>query len=169
MIRLAKVKEIEQIMTITRLCANKMTSEGILQWNEHYPSKDAFLNDVDRKELYVLLKEGRVIGSITISTYKDEEYEPVEWLTEDGLNIYIHRLAIHPEFQHQGLARRLMDFAEAFAIKIKAISVRLDTFSKNERNQRFYESRGYTRLTNIYFPMQSEHPFFCYELPLKQL
>jgi ribosomal protein S18 acetylase RimI-like enzyme len=57
-----------------------------------------------------------------------------------------------------------MDYAEAFAKAKKAPSVRLDTFSQNHQNQRFYEARGYQRLGSIYFPKQSEHPFYCYEL-----
>ncbi|HET8854785.1 MAG TPA: GNAT family N-acetyltransferase, partial [Salinimicrobium sp.] len=42
-------------------------------------------------------------------------------------------------------------------------SVRLDTFSQNQRNQKFYVKRGYSRLGDIYFPKQSEFPFHCYE------
>ena len=48
----------------------------------------------------------------------------------------------------------------------KFASVRLDTFSVNKRNLKFYESRGYQRLEGIYFPKQSEFPFYCYELIL---
>ena len=59
-----------------------------------------------------------------------------------------------------------MDFAENYAITNRAASIRLDTFSKNLGNQMFYETRGYKRLGNIYFPKQSEHPFYCYELVL---
>ena len=36
-----------------------------------------------------------------------------------------------------------MDFAEEYAREKKFISVRLDTFSMNKRNLKFYESRGY--------------------------
>ena len=46
------------------------------------------------------------------------------------------------------------------------VSVRLDTFSQNKRNLKFYESRNYNRLEEIYFPKQSEFPFYCYELIL---
>ena len=43
------------------------------------------------------------------------------------------------------------------------VSIRLDTFSQNKRNQQFYEQRNYVKLENIYFPNQSEFPFHCYE------
>jgi ribosomal protein S18 acetylase RimI-like enzyme len=59
-----------------------------------------------------------------------------------------------------------MDFAEQHAIENNYTSIRLDTFSKNKRNQLFYELRGYKKLEDIYFPKQSEFPFNCYELVL---
>ena len=102
MIRLAKLSEIQEIVSLTRACAAKMISEDIFQWNEHYPNQEAFENDVTREELFVLIIAEKIAGCITISSEKDEEYELVEWLTEDGDQFYIHRLAVHPEFQHQG-------------------------------------------------------------------
>jgi len=167
MIRHAKLSEIEQILSITKACAAKMISQNIFQWNEYYPNRKAFENDIRRNELYVLLDIEKVIGCIVISSNKDEEYDAVNWLTNDGINYYIHRLAIHPDFQHKGKAKVLMDFAEDFAKFNNALSVRLDTFSQNKRNQRFYENRGYQRFGKIHFHKQSEFPFYCYELPLK--
>jgi len=169
MIRLAKLSEIEEIIAITKACATKMISEKIYQWNEHYPNYQAFQKDVERGELYVLTNgdsNEQIIGCITISSEKDAEYEAVDWLTEDGFQVYIHRVAIHPSFQHKGHAKQLMDYAEAFAKKQGAISIRLDTFSANKRNQRFYENRDYQRLGDIYFPRQSDLCFYCYELVL---
>tara|TARA_R110000772_G_scaffold21039_11_gene58195 strand:- start:846 stop:1346 length:501 start_codon:yes stop_codon:yes gene_type:complete len=163
MIRIAKLAEIEQIMVITRACANKMTSEDIFQWNNIYPNKEAFQKDVVRNELYVLLSESYIIGCIVISSEKDPEYSEIDWLTRDSTHYYIHRLAIHPDFQKMGYGKKLMDFAEELARKNKVASIRLDTFSQNHRNQKFYETREYSRLGSIFFPNQSEHPFYCYE------
>ncbi|KPM30809.1 Putative acetyltransferase [Croceitalea dokdonensis DOKDO 023] len=166
MIRLAKLPEITQIVSITKACATFMQSQGIYQWNEHYPSEAAFLRDVDRQELYVLLETERIIGAVVVSTQMDTEYLPIRWLTPSINNYYIHRLCVHPDVQGRGHARRLMDFAENMAKTNKAASVRLDTFSQNKRNQRFYETRGYQKLGDIYFPKQSQDPFHCYELVL---
>jgi ribosomal protein S18 acetylase RimI-like enzyme len=167
MIRKALKQEIPKLLEVTQACARKMIVEGIYQWNEHYPNEEAFKKDLETGELFVLFSENDIVGCITISTFKDEEYNAVQWLTPDKSNYYIHRLAIHPNFQHKGYAKQLMDFAESFAKEKKATSIRLDTFSKNIRNQKFYEARGYARLGNIFFPKQSEFPFYCYELPLE--
>jgi len=167
MIRRAKILEIPEILAITKACSAHMAKKGIFQWNEHYPSKEAFEKDYERAELYVMEIEGRIIGTIVISTYMDEVYNQIDWLTPDEDNIYIHRLAVHPDFQGNGYARQLMDYAEDHARQKGCSSVRLDTFSQNPRNQRFYEARGYQKLGDIIFPKQSEHPFHCYELVLR--
>lgn len=164
MIRKAIASEIDELMALTRECAKKMISDGIFQWNEHYPHRKAFEEDVLRSELYVLEIDEKLKGCIVVSIIKDREYDDIEWLTPDKGNIYIHRLAVHPDLQGKGYARKLMDFAEDLALRNGMRSVRLDTFSQNKRNQRFYENRGYTRLGDIFFPKQSIHPFHCFEL-----
>ncbi|MCF7567287.1 GNAT family N-acetyltransferase [Sabulilitoribacter arenilitoris] len=166
MIRKATLKDIDEIIKITKACARFMISKGIYQWNKHYPNKSAFKNDILRNELHVIESKKTLVGCVVISSLMDEEYAPISWLTENKRNIYIHRLAIHPNYQGKGYAQKLMDFAEKFAKENNYSSVRLDTFSQNKRNQKFYELRGYKRLGNIYFPKQSQHPFYCYELVL---
>tara|TARA_R110000764_G_scaffold1503_1_gene6237 strand:+ start:307430 stop:307930 length:501 start_codon:yes stop_codon:yes gene_type:complete len=166
MIRRAKISEIPDILTITRACAKKMEENGIFQWNEHYPSKEAFIKDIEREELFVIEENSTVQGTIVISTLMDDEYKPITWLTPNGNSTYIHRLSVHPKVQGKGFAQQMMDFAEAYSRENGFVSVRLDTFSQNKRNQRFYEQRGYQKLGDIFFPKQSDHPFHCYELVL---
>lgn len=165
-IRLAQQNEISRVLQVTSACNLSMRSEGIFQWTDNYPSYKAFEKDILRNELYVLVENTNVIGSITISKYIDEEYKTVKWLTKTTRHTYIHRLAIHPDHQKKGYARKLMDFAENLARTNKCASVRLDTFSLNKRNQKFYENRGYLKLEEIFFPEQSAYPFYCYELVL---
>lgn len=166
MIRHAKIRDIPDILALTGQCATALQRQGIYQWNAHYPSEGAFRSDVEREELWVLEQEGELIGTIVLSSLMDSEYQDIQWLTPDGNNRYVHRLAVHPRLQGKGYARELMDFAEGKAAGEGAVSIRLDTFSQNLRNQRFYEARGYQRLGNVYFPHQSPHPFYCYELLL---
>lgn len=164
MILKAKIEELQEIKSLTESCARAMIDKGIYQWNEHYPSLEKLRKDILKDELYVLKKHSQILGIIVITSEKDEEYNPINWLSKTENNLYIHRLATHPDHWGKGYARQLMDFAEKLARKDNYESVRLDTFSMNKRNQKFYEARGYQRLGNIYFPKQSEHPFYCYEL-----
>ena len=166
MIRCAKIVEIPDILELVKACAKHMEKKGIFQWNEIYPSRAAFEKDISRKELFVLKSENNIIGCITITPLMDEEYIPVKWLTPNKNIIYIHRLAVQPEYHGKGHAQQLMHFAENYARDKRYISIRLDTFGQNKRNQRFYKQRGYKKLEKIYFPNQSDYPFYCYELVL---
>ena len=162
-IELAKITDLNRIMEITRACAIDLISNNIFQWNEKYPSKEAFKKDIEKNTLYICKNKSRITGCISLCADKDEEYENVEWITEDFKNLYLHRLAVHPEYQKKGVGRSLMDFAEEYAKLNGFKSVRLDTFSQNPRNNKFYKSRNYVQLGDVFFPMQSEFPFHCYE------
>ena len=166
MIRAGNISDIDSILNITKSCAAHMVQNGIYQWNEHYPDKSSFVNDAENMELYVYIENKKVIACISLCNEMDEVYFPVSWVTKNNYNLYIHRLAVHPDFQKKGIGKALMDFAEKYAKKKEYKSIRLDTFSVNKRNLKFYESRGYQRLEKIYFPKQSEFPFYCYELIL---
>ncbi|MBT8208900.1 MAG: GNAT family N-acetyltransferase [Eudoraea sp.] len=167
MIKKAKLVEIPQILELTKVCGEHLADQGIYQWNENYPTEKTFKTDIARGELYVLFEQETLIGVIALSTFMDPEYESVSWLSPNENNLYVHRLAITPAYQGKGFAQRLMSFAESHARNLHYTSIRLDTFSQNKRNQAFYEQRGYTRLEEVYFPMQSDLPFYCYELILK--
>ena len=162
-IELAEITDLNRIMEITRACAIDLISNNIFQWNEKYPSKEAFKKDIEKNTLYICKNKSRITGCISLCADKDEEYENVEWITEDFKNLYLHRLAVHPEYQKKGIGRSLMDFAEEYAKLNGFKSVRLDTFSQNPRNNKFYKSRKYVQLGDVFFPMQSELPFHCYE------
>ena len=166
MIREATVNDLDAILKITKSCAKKLVSKNIFQWNEYYPNRNVFENDLYNKWLYVTVKENKVLGSVCVSDLIDDEYATVKWLTPNNNNIYIHRLAVDPDYQGVGYAQKMMSFAEEFAKKNKYRSIRLDTFSKNMKNQKFYKQRGYKKLGEIFFPNQSMHPFYCYELLL---
>jgi ribosomal protein S18 acetylase RimI-like enzyme len=162
-IELATQNELDRVKEIAEACAKNMIENNIFQWNDKYPSREIFKEDIKNKSLYVSKINHEVVGCIMLSSFKDDVYKSVNWITPNEYNLYIHRLAVHPIFQKKGIARKMMDFAEDFAKSNDYISIRLDTFSQNPRNNKFYKSRGYNKLDDVYFPKQSEFPFHCYE------
>lgn len=166
MILKAQLSNLDTIHKLTQACAKAMIRNGIYQWNEQYPTRERILQDIELEELYILKENTYIKGMIVLTECMDKEYQSIKWLTTTNQNLYVHRLAINPTYWSQGYAQKLMGFAEQYAHKKKYLSIRLDTFSQNQRNQKFYETRGYKRLGDIYFPKQSIHPFHCYELVL---
>ena len=99
MIRAGNISDIDSILNITKSCAAHMIQNGIYQWNEHYPDKSSFINDAENMELYVYIENEKVIACISLCKKMDEVYFPVSWITRNYNNLYIHRLAVHPDFQ----------------------------------------------------------------------
>jgi len=166
-IKRAILENIDPIMYIVNKCTQHMISNGIYQWNDTYPSRETFLKDIEDENLYVLFKKDKIIGCVSFCNKMDEFYEKVEWLSDSKNNVYVHRLAINPNEQGNGYSKILMNYIEK-QCKIEDVdSIRLDTFSVNEKNNKLYESLGYKKLGQIYFRKQSDYPFNCYEKLLK--
>tara|TARA_R110001583_G_scaffold35585_3_gene118266 strand:+ start:84037 stop:84543 length:507 start_codon:yes stop_codon:yes gene_type:complete len=164
----ASISDLNQLYSITKSCAKHMIENSIFQWNEMYPSKEILQKDIELQQIWKLEENKVIIGIIVLTEIEDTAYKNVKWLTENHKILYIHRLAVHPNYQGKGNARNLMDFAENYAHKNKYKSIRLDTFSKNKRNNKFYQNRNYVKLESLYFPNQSASPFYCFEKVLNE-
>ena len=162
-IKKASESDLAQLLSIVKSCGQNLIEQGIFQWNEKYPSKEVLLEDIALQQIWKLEDGNSIVGLIVLTEIEDDEYQHVKWLTKKQHHLYIHRLAVDPKFQGKGYAQKLMDFSEKYAKENGYNSIRLDTFSQNKRNQKFYEQRNYIKLESIYFPNQSEFPFYCYE------
>ena len=92
-----------------------------------------------------------------IRTRLQEQLE--SFITETQFGFRPNKSTAHATY----VIRKMMDYAEAYAKSKNHKSIRLDTFSKNHRNNKFYKLRGYIKLDDVFFPNQSEFPFHCYE------
>ena len=168
LIRKATQKDLDSVMAIIRSCTEHMISKNIFQWNEKYPNIETFQADINNEHLYVLAnKDEELIGCVSITFEMDDFYKKIDWISNTNKNIYVHRLAIHPKHQGLGYAKKMMTFIENMGFENMCESIRLDTFSMNEKNNNFYSRLGYEKLGQIYFRDQSDMPFNCYEKPLK--
>lgn len=170
MIEPGKISEIETIIALTRACGKHLRENGIDQWDENYPDLESIKNDIQTNTLFTFKVENEIVGIVVLNETQDEEYVEINWRTPlDSKNIVVHRLAVSPNHQGQGIARKIMNFAEEFAVKNKYDSIRLDTFSQNPRNQNFYLKRGYTELGSVFLKYKKEHPYICYEVLTNEL
>jgi ribosomal protein S18 acetylase RimI-like enzyme len=166
-IRKAITNDISSVMEVIKSCTIDMISKKIFQWNDKYPNIETFKKDIINKDLYVLVTENEILGCVSITFEMDDFYKKIDWISNTNKNIYVHRLAIHPKYQGLGYAKKMMSFIENMGVENMCESIRLDTFSMNEKNNNFYSRLGYEKLGQIYFRDQSDMPFNCYEKPLK--
>ena len=157
----ATINDSRNIMELIKSCILNMESVGIYQWNEYYPTLDIIMSDVESGSLYVLKEGNDIWGIIVINEDQSPEYRNLSW-GDEGKVLVVHRLAVQPNKQRTGIAKKLMDFAEIYAKEKEFTSIRLDTYSGNPIAMTLYEQRGYIRVGQVYFPMR-ELPFNCYE------
>ena len=142
--RLATIDDFEEIIVMYLSAIDAMNAEGIMQWDDIYPTADDIRKDIDTQEMYVGLKDSRICVAYTINKESDGQYQNAAW--EGGINyIVVHRLCVAPEFQHQHIARETMlhihNECKGYGIK----AVRLDAFTENPYALALYENLGYKK------------------------
>ena len=167
MIRLAKLSEMNTIAKMLARCGKHLREQGIDQWDENYPNLSQIEIDIKTETCFICVENETILGCVVLNEIQDEEYFQLNWLTKnDARHLMVHRLGVDPKSQGKGIARALMDFSESYAKTSNYHSIRLDTFSQNQRNQRFYLNRNYIEIGKIFLPYKKDHPYHCYEMIL---
>ena len=82
-IELATQNQLDRVKEIAEACAKNMIENNIFQWNEKYPSKEIFREDIKNNDLFVAWINSEIVGCIMLSSYKDDVYKNVKWISED--------------------------------------------------------------------------------------
>ena len=139
--RLAEIGDLDSLMTITQRCIENLDKQGIYQWDEIYPSKKDFNNDILEQSLYVVTSAERIFGCVCIDQHEYPGYENANWL---GSRFFvIHKMIINPQNENQGFGKFAMHYAEEVAHSKRKDSIRLDCFKENLRANKFYQKLGY--------------------------
>lgn len=157
-IRTANIDDISPLMEITRRCVINLDEHGIDQWDNTYPSIEAFIGDIQENSLYILESSGVIRGCICVNELEYPGYENAEW---SGSEFHVvHKMIIDPAFESNGHGKFAMSFAEELSYKKSKDSIRLDCYKKNIRANNFYRSLGYIIKGEAIF---RDRPFYLYE------
>ena len=144
-INLAVSDEINPIMSLVLDAIQKMHSEGVAQWGELYPTREIFLEDIAAHSLYTAWVDGVIVGIIGLDEKQFSEWEGKSWVDTNGKPLAVHRLCVNTAYQGQGISKKLMRFAEEYALENGFSSIRLDAFTGNQISVGLYDSLGYKR------------------------
>ena len=150
------------LMGIVRRVVPRMRAMGNLQWNEGYPNEQVLGEDIALGQLWIAELDAAVAAFAAITTDQSPEYAEVGWDLSE-LAIVVHRLAVDPAFQGQGLARQLMRQAEEVARQRGIGVVRVDTNTQNPVTQRLLPKLGYVLAGEIGLSYRPGLRFLCYE------
>ena len=164
----ANIGQVDIIMVLLELVKNNMHHKKIFQWDDAYPSRQDIIDDINLDQLYLLKENNKIIAVFVLTEIMDIEYKDIDWMTKDGNNIYVHRMAILPSEQGKGWGKKIMKWIHKYAMDNNYISVRLDTFVKNKYSNILFESIGYKKMKKIMKLDKSDRTYYCYEYVLKK-
>ncbi len=162
-IRPAQASDLNTILAIVAETVAQMRLEGSDQWDERYPDRDRFQQDLDNAALYVADRQGEVLGFVVVDQEEPEEYAALPWSQGDCL--VLHRSAIALSRRRQGLASKLEAFVCELARSRGIPLLKTDTYSANVGMQAFFEKCHYRKVGEMRFHDRAR-PFYCYEKAL---
>lgn len=163
-IKKCTMDELGSVIKIIKAAIIDMKVKGIDQWDDIYPDIEVISEDISEGNLYGYYEDG-IKGIIVLNEYQDEEYGVVAWELDDERPLLIHRLCIDPNYQGRGLAKAMIKFAENYAYKHNYKSIRLDSFTLNQKACSLYRGLGYKAVGTVYF---RKGAFYCFEKILIQ-
>jgi GNAT superfamily N-acetyltransferase len=165
MIRKALMDDMDSILRIVRDVIIEMQVVDNDQWTEAYPVYEDFYRDITAEELFVDTdNEGFIKSFVCLNTTQPSEYAAVSWVL-DQKALIIHRMAVNPQFRGQGLAHKLLIYAEKRASDLALNYIRSDTCSCNPGMNSLFIKLKYKPAGQICFS-DSVNTFICYEKSL---
>lgn len=164
-IRRATLTDVPQIMQAVKEVVPLMQAAGNFQWDDKYPNPQAFAADIELNQLWVADTDGDIAGAAAITTEQYPEYVQAG-LDVSQTAIVVHRLVVSPRYQGKGIARLLLEEAEAEAKRRDIKFLRIDTNIQNKTAQLLFPKLGYVFAGKISLEFRPGLRFVCFEKKL---
>lgn len=116
-----------------------------------YPSRNTAVAALERDDLFVLEKDGKIIGSGIINQVQNDFYYSIPWKYDvpDDQVCVLHTLGISPAEFKKGYAGTFLNFYEEYAKALGCTELRIDTNTHNEVARGMYRRRGYKEVGTV--------------------
>ena len=127
---------------------------GLSHWMPVVYSLKSMLKDARSLEVYALTIGEEQIGTFMLETTPTVplsyiKYGNIHWQVKDASAIYVHKLAVLPAWQGQGLGTWCLRTIERLAAQRGCSTVRLDAVKTHPRLLSFYASQGYQQVGEL--------------------
>lgn len=144
--RLAEERDLDAVCGLIKAAVSSMEKQRIFQWDDIYPAKEDFLDDIRKQQLYIGIVDGDIAVVYTVNKEYAKEYENGNWKYPDCEYRIIHRLCVNPAYQNRGIAKTTLSHIEQELWKSNIEAVRLDAFSENPYALSLYQKAGYEKV-----------------------
>ncbi|MBQ7918553.1 MAG: GNAT family N-acetyltransferase [Lachnospiraceae bacterium] len=116
-----------------------------------YPIREDAESGIHEESLFVAIEEGKIVGTVILRHEPEDGYSLADWHNNLEYNeiFVVYTFAVHPQFLHQGIGKKLMEFVIEYAIQMNMKAVRLDVYEKNIPAIRLYEKLGFQYIDTV--------------------
>lgn len=168
-IRCAQSMDFEKIAAFYKyVIENTQEMEKYARWvYGQHPTDEMILKYIEQDAMYLLEQEQTIVGAMAVTMCQSDEYHDINWEidADDDEVAVIHILSIHPDYQKQGIGKRMIresiNLAETEMKKV----VRLDALESNKPAHKMYQSCGfvYRGQQHLYAENTGWTDFLCFE------
>ncbi len=153
-IRPATHNDIKSIMWLIQQAQQLFAANNIDQWQDNYPNTHIIQEDIDNGHSHVIEDDkGQLLATAMISFDGEPTYKHIngEWLSDkEATYAVVHRIAVHPNYKRQGVARFILSWVYKRLEQEKAQSFRIDTHRQNTAMQNLLKSMNFQYCGIIY-------------------
>ena len=141
--RMAEERDLDAVCNLITSAIAEMERNNIHQWDDIYPTKEDFRNDILKQTLYVGTIDNDIAVIYAINKDADEQYANGTWEYPDSDYRIIHRLCVNPRYQNRGVAAEALNHIEESLKNTGVEAIRLDVFDSNPYALKLYRRNAY--------------------------
>jgi RimJ/RimL family protein N-acetyltransferase len=175
MINLRKAK-IEESKTILRFYQDVIDSikgtEFKPKWSEHYPNLEFIETSIEKQEMHVYSKDGKIIAGVLLNNRFNPEYDNINWICDAKPQeiTVIHTFAVTSDYTGKGIGKEIFNQIKNNAIENNQTTIRLDIIEGNIGAQKVFEKFGFEYIDTVemFHKAVGLEKFHLYEYVLKK-
>ncbi|MDD7404248.1 MAG: GNAT family N-acetyltransferase [Butyribacter sp.] len=145
--RVAQIEDFARVVSFYKyVIENTQEIEKYARWiYGQHPTDKMILNYIEQEAMYLLKKDQIIIGAMAITMSQSDDYHYIDWgieATDDEVAV-IHILCINPDYQKQGIGKRMIRESIILAKKEMKKAIRLDALASNTPALQLYQSFGF--------------------------
>ena len=116
-----------------------------------YPTREDAAQGIAERSLFVAVIEGRIAGTFILRHRPEEAYALADWGRQPDYSeiLVLYTFAVHPQFLHQGIGKKMLEFILSYAAEEKNQEVRLDVYENNMPAIRLYKQMGFRYVDTV--------------------
>lgn len=116
-----------------------------------YPTRETAVAGIEEDCLFVARMDGRIAGTVILRHQPEPAYSLADWRIDLDYSeiLGIYTLAVHPDFLHKKIGRKILDFVFEYSVQKQIKAIRLDVYEKNIPAIKLYESCGFQYIATV--------------------